>query len=80
MRLEIRYGAAEYRAHEGELGADRALMSWMGKAYGNKPPYDFVGVADIPYSIFVRDTRYRLRCHHKDPCFADYSDYLHRRR
>lgn len=30
-------------------------MSWIGMAYGNKPPYDFVSVADMPYSIFLRD-------------------------
>jgi hypothetical protein len=49
-------------------------------AYGTKRPYAFVSVADIPYSIFLRDTRSRLRRHHKDPCFADCSDHLHRRR
>jgi len=29
--------------------ANVALMSWIGKAYGNKRPYDFVNVDDVPY-------------------------------
>ena len=48
-----------------------------GMAYGNKRPYDFVNVDDVPYQ---RDSRSRLRCHHKELCFVDRSDHLHRRR
>src|ERR1700730_19264692 len=50
------------------------------RGVGNKRLYDFVSVANAPYSIFLHYAHPRLGRCRKDSFFVECSDHLYRRR